>query len=179
MDVRVFGLLNMLAWASSAAAQEAPFGLAWGPVTQVPRPSMVDREANVTALTYFHDKALASGADTDRVILEVCRDEGLQQVIWLSRRLSEEELSASYKAIVQEGIQRHGAPLEGAVPGTVAWPGSRMILTTRTLPSGEQRLVMVSQGEGYAGCSATHETMTGHSAAVHASRLLDPVDLAR
>jgi len=37
MDVRVFGaLFVMMAWASSAAAQEAPFGLAWGPLSEVP-----------------------------------------------------------------------------------------------------------------------------------------------
>lgn len=80
MDARVFGLL-LLSACATAAAQEAPFGLVLGLMADVPRPSMVDREANVTALTYFHDRPLASGADTDRVILEVCRDDGLQQVV--------------------------------------------------------------------------------------------------
>jgi hypothetical protein len=82
--------LSALLWLGclhGAHAQEAPFGLSWGPVDTVPKPSMVDREANITALTYFHDRPLAAGIDTDEVILEVCRDEGLQQVIWLSRAL--------------------------------------------------------------------------------------------
>ena len=153
---------------------EAPFGLSWGPLTEVPKPSMVDREGNITALIYFHDRPPSTGRDTDRVVLEVCKDEGLQQVIWLSRPFSDVELPARYAAILQEGVQRHGTPREGDAPGTVAWPAARTFLAVRTSASGDRRLLMVSQGGRYAGCSATHEAMTGHPAGVHASRLLDP-----
>lgn len=176
MDVRVLGSFLLFATTASAVAEDAPWGLSWGPVTEVPRPSMVDREANITALTYFRDHAFVPGPDTDEVILEVCRDEGLQQVIWLSRPLTSAELQIRHAAIRREGVRRHGEPREGTAPGTVVWPGSRTILAVRTSPSGERRLVMVSQGERYAGCSATHEAMTGHPAAVHASKLLGPED---
>jgi hypothetical protein len=153
---------------------EAPFGLSWGPLTEVPKPSMVDREGNITALIYFHDRPPSTGRDTDRVVLEVCKDEGLQQVIWLSRPLSDAELQVRHAAILQEGVRRHGTPREGDAPGTVAWPAARIFLSVRTSASEERRLLMVSQGERYTGCSATHEAMTGHSAGVHASRLLNP-----
>ena len=58
----------VFAWGLQAAAGgaelpsvEAPYGLAWGPVTEVPRPTLVDREANITALIYFQGQAPALG----------------------------------------------------------------------------------------------------------------------
>lgn len=173
MDGRMFGALLLLAAGSSAAAQEAPFGLAWGPVTDVPRPSMVDREANVTALTYLHDRALASSDDTDRVILEVCRDEGLQQVVWLSRPLSEAELPARYDAILQEGVRRHGPPRAEAHSETIVWPKGHTLLAVGKPGPGGRRLVMLSRGDRYEACSRTHASATGHSATTHAGRLID------
>ncbi|GJE54899.1 threonyl-trna synthetase [Methylobacterium thuringiense] len=176
MDARVFGPLLLSAWATAAAAQEAPFGLAWGPVTDVPRPSMVDREANVTALTYLHDKPIASGADTDRVILEVCRDEGLQQVVWLSRPLSAAELPARYDAILREGTRRNGPPRSDTRSETVAWPNGRTLLAVGKPGPGSSRLVMLSRGERYDACSRAHASTTGHPANVHAGRLIDGED---
>ena len=175
----VFGPLLLLAWATAAAAataQEAPFGLAWGPVTDVPRPSMIDREANVTALTYLHDKPIASGADTDRVILEVCRDEGLQQVVWLSRPLSAAELPARYDAILREGTRRNGPPRSDTRSETVAWPNGRTLLAVGKPGPGGSRLVMLSRGERYDACSRAHASTTGHPANVHAGRLIDGED---
>jgi hypothetical protein len=151
----------------------APYGLSWGPQTEVPKPSMADREGNITALIYFRDRSPANGRDTDRVVLEVCKDEGLQQVIWLSRSLSGAELQARHAAILQDGVRRHGNPRKGDASGTVVWPAARTLLGVRTSAGGERRLLMVSRGEHYAGCSATHEVLTGHPASVHASGLLD------
>jgi hypothetical protein len=111
--------------AVAADADKAPFGLSWGPVTSVPRPSMADREGNVTALFYFDGQAPASGPDTQQVVLEVCRDEGLQQVIWVSQPFPEAELAAKYAPIYREGVRRHGEPLKDPRPDTVLWPTSR------------------------------------------------------
>ncbi|GEP08877.1 threonyl-trna synthetase [Methylobacterium gnaphalii] len=172
MDGKVFGVLLCCGALSPVAAQEAPLGLSWGPVTEVPKPSMVDREANVTALIYLHDRPLAAGADTDRIILEVCKDEGLQQVIWLSRPLSEAETPSRYEAIYREGVRRYGQPLSQAQTETVAWPGGRALLAVRRTLPGERRLLMVSRGSRYAACSDTHRAATGHPASLHASTLL-------
>ena len=127
MGARVFGPLLLSASATAAAAQEAHFGLAWGPVTDVPRASMIDREANVTALTYLHDKphAWAPIPTGDPGGLQ---DEGLQQVIWLGRPLPDAEFSARYDAILREGILRHGPPRSEAHWETVAWPKARTLL---------------------------------------------------
>lgn len=57
-------LPTALLWAgavSGAPAGDAPFGLAWGPLTSVPRPSMADREGNVTALFYVHGQPRRPG----------------------------------------------------------------------------------------------------------------------
>jgi len=134
---------------------------------------MVDREANVTALTYLRDRALALGADTDRVILEVCRDEGLQEVIWLSRPLSEEELPARYEAILREGVRRHGPPRSEAHSDIVAWPKGRTLLAIGKPGPGGRRLVMLSRGDRFEACSQVHASATGHPATIHAGRLID------
>ena len=148
--------LSALLWLGclhGAYAQEAPFGLSWGPVDTVPKPSMVDREANITALTYFHDRPLAAGIDTDEVILEVCRDEGLQQVIWLSRPLSEAELPSRYEAIYREGVRRYGQPQTEPGAETVSWPSGRALLAVRKAVPGERRLTMLARGDRYEACS--------------------------
>lgn len=155
--------------------QEAPFGLSWGPVTDVPKPSVVDREANVTALIYLHDRPLAAGADTDRVILEVCKEEGLQQVIWLSRPLSDAELPARYDAIYREGVRHHGQPRTDDVSGDAMWSSGQVFLTMRKATAGERRLAMVSRGPQYASCSVAHEAATGHPATLHGAGLLGAV----
>jgi len=173
MVEEVFGALLWFASLTSAVAPEAPLGLSWGPVTDVPKPSMVDREANVTALIYLHDRPLAAGADTDRVILEVCRDEGLQQVIWLSRPMSEAELPARFDAIYREGVRRLGQPRTDDASGDVLWSSGQVFLTVRAT-AGERRLAMVSRGPRYGPCSVAHEAATGHPASAHGARLVAP-----
>ena len=96
---------------------EAPFGLSWGPGDGLcPKPSMADREANITALLYFHGQPPASGPGTQQVILEICRDEGLQQVIWVGQPFPETELAARYEPIYREGVQRYGEPMKDRRP---------------------------------------------------------------
>lgn len=166
-----------LLWSSGTAVAggaEAPFGLSWGPVTTVPRPSMVDREANITALFYFHDQPPASGPDTQQVVLEVCRDEGLQEVIWVSEPFPQTELAAKYDPIYREGVRRHGEPVKDRRPETVVWPGGHTLLAVRSVEGGRKRLIMIATGDQYEQCSAAHEVSAGHPASVHTSTLLDP-----
>ena len=160
----------LLSAASSSA--EAPFGLTWGPVTDVPRPSQVDREANITALVYFAGRPPASGRDTWQVVLEVCREEGLQQVIWFSRVLDEPQLASAYAAIHREGVQRHGQPRAGPFPHMVVWPSARTALAVREVPAQGRQLVMATTGDGYADCSERHRAEAGHPASEHVSKLL-------
>ncbi|WP_051439729.1 hypothetical protein [Methylobacterium sp. 10] len=179
MEGKVFAVLLWFGWLSPAQAREDPPGLAWGLVSwglvsEVPRPSMVDREANVTALIYFHGSALAAGADTDRGILEVCKDEGLQQVISLSRSLSDAEPPGRYDTIEREGVRRHGRPRRDDVTGDALWPSAQVFLTVRQAAPEERRLSMMSRGPRYASCSVAHEAATGYPAADHGARLLGP-----
>jgi hypothetical protein len=165
-----------LLWLSSTAitqAVEAPFGLSWGPVTTVPKPSMADREANITALFYFHGQPPASGPDTQQVVLEICRDEGLQQVIWVSRNFPEAELPARYEPIYQEGVRRHGEPVKDSRSEIVVWPGGHTLLAIRSVEGGRKRLIMIAIGDQYEKCSAAHEADVGHPATVHTSALLE------
>ncbi len=144
----------------------------WGPVDTVPKPSMVDREANITALTYFHDRPLAAGIDTDEVILEVCRDEGLQQVIWLSRPLSEAELPSRYEPSTGRACGGMVSRKPCRVPRLLSWPSGRALLAVRKAVPGERRLTMLARGDRYESCSVAHQGATGHPASRHASDLI-------
>lgn len=104
----------------------------------------------------------------------MCKDEGLQQVIWLSRPLSDAELPGRYDAIYREGVRRHGQPQTDNVLGDALWSSGQVFLTVRKATAGERRLAMVSRGPRYASCSVAHETATGHPATVHGAALLGP-----
>ena len=172
MRRRALSALLWLGCLHGAHAQEAPFGLSWGPVDTVPKPSMVDREANITALTYFHDRPLAAGIDTDEVILEVCRDEGLQQVVWVGLPMSGETLARTRRAIHDEGVRRYGEPKVGGTADSEVWPSGRALLASREAADGNRELVMTAVGPGYAACSGTHHAETGHPAGTHMADLV-------
>ncbi|WP_236960218.1 threonyl-trna synthetase [Methylobacterium durans] len=140
----------------------------------VPRPSMVDREGNITALFYFHDRPLAAGSMTQEVVLEVCQDEGLQQVIWVSQSFPEAEVASRYGAIYREGVERYGLPQDDPRPDTVVWPGGRTLLALRSVSGDQKRLIMISTGDRYERCSDAHVAATGHRASLHTTSLLDP-----
>ncbi|MGU3541401.1 threonyl-trna synthetase [Methylobacterium sp. A52T] len=151
---------------------EAPFGLAWGPVAEVPRPLKVDREANLTALYYPHGWRPAVGPGTAEIVLVVCRDEGLQQVVWLGLPLSGEEFVRVRRAIHEEGVRRYGEPGPGPTADSELWPGGRALLASRQAPDGRRELVMTAFGPGYAACSAAHRAATGHPAGAHVADLI-------
>ncbi|GLS45876.1 threonyl-trna synthetase [Methylobacterium brachythecii] len=169
--------LAVVAWTGAAvaaepAAGEAPFGLAWGAVDRVDAPSMVDREANLTGLYYFHDRPLASGPDTVEVVLVVCREQGLQQVVWVGRPLHGPAYATARETIRRDGVRRYGEPRPGPVPGSLEWPAGRTVLATRTMPDGTSELVMSASGPDYAACSESHRAATGHPADAHVADLL-------
>ncbi len=167
-------VLTLAGPAGAAGSGDAPFGLAWGPVANVPRPLMADREANLTALYYPQGMAPAIGPGTAGVILVVCRDEGLQQVIWVGLPLAGEAGERARRAIREEGVRRYGEPHPGAAPDSEVWPGGRATLAGREVGDGRRELVMTAFGPGYAACSDRHRAETGHPAGAHASDLVAP-----
>lgn len=168
-----FALLASTCWgqgAGKACAQEAPWGLAWGPVKDVPRPSFAQRESNITALIYLHDRVPPNLRDTDEIVLEVCAVEGLQHVIWVSRRLSGADAAAKYARVVAEGTRRYGTPDEST--NGVAWPTGRTAVTLTPEEGDTRRVIMTSAGPAFDSCSKTHADLTGHSALDHITELL-------
>ena len=139
---------NLLNISAGAVEQSAPFGFAWGPIKNVPRPSFAAREANITLLTYRRDRLPPNELrDTEEIVLEMCKSEGLQQIVWLSRVLSDAEERNTLEAIIAEGNRRHGSAeiLENDIlywragPTTVA-----RILNGQNL----HRIIMVTLGGG-------------------------------
>lgn len=168
------GAILLAGTPAAVRAQEAPFGLSWGPLTSVPRPSMVDREGTINPCTTFHDRPTAAGGMTQEVVLEVCKDEGPQQVVWVSQSFPEDELATRYGPIYREGVQRYGLPQDDPRPHTVVWPGGRTLLAVRPVSGDQKRLIMISTGDRYERCSDAHVVATGHRASLHTSTLLDP-----
>lgn len=156
-----------------APGQGAPFGLSWGPVSTVPRPSRAEREANLTALHYPRGWPPATGPGTAEVVLVVCRDVGLQQVVWVGLPLTMEEIPVARRAIHDEGVRLYGEPLKGLAPDAEVWPGGRALLATREVAGGKGELVMTAFGPGYVACSDTHRTETGHPAGAHVGDLIE------
>ncbi|WP_157080804.1 threonyl-trna synthetase [Methylobacterium variabile] len=152
--------------------EEAPFGLTWGPMSQVPRPSEIDREANVTALTYLAGHPPAIGSSTGKVVLEVCREEGLQRIVWFSRVLTASQLQSVYTGIYQEGVRLYGVPVAGTRSFSVTWPTARTVLTVHAVPGGGEQIIMAADGRDYAICSQRHRDETGHTADSHTAELL-------
>ncbi|ACK81975.1 hypothetical protein [Methylorubrum extorquens] len=164
--------LTRAAPAEEAPTGEAPFGLAWGAVAEVPRPIKVEREANLTALYYPRGWGPAIGPATAEVVLVVCRDEGLQQVVWVGLPLSGEALARMRRAIHDEGVRRYGEPDPGGTRDSEVWRRGRALLATREAADGQRELVMTAFGPGYAACSGAHHAETGHPAGAHVADLI-------
>src|SRR5215471_13218987 len=166
--VRKMGMLfavvtgaSLLNFSAGALDQSAPFGFSWGPVDKVPRPSLAMRDENITRLTYFRDRLPPNELrDTEEIVLEVCKNEGLQQIIWISRLLSETEERDRVQAILAEGMRRYGEP-EISEQGVVNWSAGRTLLARGSDERGLYRIVMVSTGPGYDSCSAEHMSISG------------------
>lgn len=161
-----------LVCASSGYGQEAPFGLAWGPIDKIPKPASANREANITTLFYDESSSFVSESKSARVILEVCRAEGLQQVITVSPRLPPDELSSLLKKAHDQGVSRFGESKLLNAPMTEVWNDGRVYLgVSKGLP-GQQRIVMRIRGEQYEKCSAEHYAEVGHLLDLHFDNLV-------
>lgn len=174
MSVQVRRLLVVAAVATflreasiEVLAQEAPFGLAWGPVEKVPRPSLAQRESNIIALIYLHDRVPVELRDTEEVVLEVCASEGLQRIVWVSRDLAKEEAQAKYAAALAQGTRRYGKADQDVIGNGVTWPTGRTTLSLGPGGSGLSRIVMTSAGPAFDACSKRHQDITGHPATEH------------
>src|SRR5262245_13186140 len=150
--------------------QGAPFGFSWGPVAKVPRPSHATREDNVTLLLYQSDRLPPGFKDTDRVVLEVCKNEGLQQIVWITRFLSEAEEREKFETIFTEGVRQHGQP-EILERGIISWSAGGTVMARVTTDQG-RRIVMVSTGPRFDACSQQHKLNTGHPMSDHWMRFL-------
>lgn len=163
---------SLLNFSAGALDQSAPFGFSWGPVDKVPRPSLATRDENITRLTYFRDRLPPNELrDTEEIVLEVCKNEGLQQIIWISRLLSETEERDRVQAILAEGMRRYGEP-EISERGVVSWSAGRTLLARGSDERGLYRIVMVSTGPGYDSCSAEHMSISGHFLTDHWMKFL-------
>jgi hypothetical protein len=152
------GLLNLSA---GAFGQSAPFGLSWGPVDNVPRPSFATREDNVTLLMYRGDQIPKDARDAEEIVLEVCKNEGLQQIIWISRFLSNSEAHDKMESILAEGIRRYGEA-EILKQGIIYWVAGQTFAARKSFGPGLHRILMASAGPGFNTCSEEHKSMTGH-----------------
>jgi hypothetical protein len=153
---------SLLNFSAGALDQSAPFGFSWGPVDKVPRPSLATRDENITRLTYFRDRLPPNFRNTEEIVLEVCKNEGLQQIIWISRLLSETEERDRVQAILAEGMRRYGEA-EISEQGVVNWSAGRTVMARTSDEQGLHRIIMVSTGPGYDTCSQEH----GHPLSDH------------
>src|SRR5262245_8303105 len=150
--------------------QGAPFGFSWGPVAKVPRPSQATREDNVTLLLYQGDRLPPGVQDTARIILEVCKNEGLQQIVWITRFLSEAEEQQRFETIFAEGVRQHGEP-EILERGIISWSAGGTVMARISTDQG-RRIMMVSIGPEFGACSEQHKSHTGHPISDHWMRFL-------
>jgi hypothetical protein len=164
----VFSLLSLSA---DAFGQSPPFGLSWGPVENVPRPSLATREDNVTLLMFRGNRIPRELRDTEEIVLEVCKKEGLQQIIWISRFLSDFEAREKFEAVLTEGIRRYGKA-ESSEQGIIYWSAGRTMVTTKPFGQDLHRILMTSTGPGFSACSEEHKSMTGHPLDDHWMRFL-------
>jgi hypothetical protein len=167
----VLAAFTLLSFAAGAFDSSAPFGLSWGPVDKVPRPSRETRENNVALLMYRDDRLPNNLDDTEEVVLEVCRKEGLQEVVWVSRLLSDDEERARYDTILAEGNRRYGQPVAGE-KGTTYWSAGGLHVARVLEGSHLHRLIMASAGPELNNCSDEHASATGHSVPHHWMRFL-------
>ena len=141
------------AWALDAA----PFGFAWGPLDKVPKPSLALKDANVTVLMYRRDRLpVDEMPDTELVLLDVCKKEGLQQISWVSKALSTDEAIAHFSQVVAQGVQKYGASKPTA-EGALAWENGRVEVVSVAEAQAKHRLLMVSRGPDFGACSAEHD----------------------
>ena len=141
----------------------APFGLAWGPLGKIPKPSLALEDVNVTVLLYRRERLPSEEIpDTEVILLDVCKKEGLQQISWASRSLSTDEAVSKFIRILAVGGERYGEskPTSG---GALGWENGRIEALSVSEPDGTHRILMVSRGPDFDACSAEHDRASDQS----------------
>jgi len=165
LPIAIASLLN---FSAAAFDQPAPFGFSWGPVDKVPAPSLATRHDNVTLLIYRGDRLPSDELPgTEEIVLQVCKEEGLQQIIWISKFLSDSEEHAMLGSILEEGTRRYGKA-EVSEGGIVHWNRSQTMLAAVANDQGLHRIFMASGGPRLDTCSEKH----GHPISDHWMKLL-------
>jgi hypothetical protein len=135
----------------------APFGFAWGPLDKIPKPSLALKDANVTVLAYRRERLPVNElANTEVVLLDVCKKEGLQQVSWASKALSFEEATAKLAQLVALGVQKYG-DVKPSSEGALGWENGRTEIISVAETVGEYRILMVNRGPDFETCAAEHD----------------------
>jgi hypothetical protein len=154
---------SLLSASAYALDDSAPFGFSWGPIDKIPTPSLATRHDNVTLLIYRHDRLPSDELrDTEEIVLQICKSEGLQQIIWISKLLSTSEEHRKLEAIVAEGNRRYGKPEVGE-QGVIHWNGGQTTVAAVSNNESLHRIFMASNGPGLERCSVEH----GHSVSDH------------
>jgi hypothetical protein len=161
-------LASLLNFSAAAFDQSAPFGFSWGPIDKVPTPSLATRHANITLLIYRRDRLPSDEIpDTEEIVLQVCKKEGLQQIIWISNFLSDSEEHAKLGSILEEATRRYGKA-EVSEGGIIHWNRGQTMLAAVSNDQGLHRIFMASSGPRLDTCSEEH----GHPVSDHWMQLL-------
>ena len=130
-----------------------------------------DEEDNLTLLVYRGDRVPNEVPDTEEVVLGVCKNEGLQQVVWISRFFSGAELNEKLEAVLAEGTRRYGRA-EISEQGIISWNAGRTFAVSKSFGRDLNRILMASAGPEFDPCSEEHKSMTGHPLNDHWMRFL-------
>src|SRR6516162_8588695 len=100
---------SLLICSNNAFGQSAPFGFSWGPIDKIPTPSLATRHDNITLLIYRRDRLPSDQFRyAEEIVLQVCQKEGLQQIVWITKFLSNSEEHTVLDSIFAEGDRRYG-----------------------------------------------------------------------
>jgi hypothetical protein len=134
------------------SAQEAPFGFHWGD-RSLPKPTEMLQEKNITALLYRRDTIPEHIRDAEEIILKVCDQEGLQQVIWVSRLLSGEDARRKFAVIYAEGAHRYGEADDGDPSGgTASRSSARVTMFAKLADSGFYHIFTIQDHPAFRAC---------------------------
>jgi hypothetical protein len=159
---------GLLSFSASAFDESAPFGFSWGPVDKVPTPSLATRHDNITLFIYRRDRLPSDELPrTEEIVLQVCKNEGLQQIIWISKLLATSEEHTMLEVILAETTRRYGKPEEGE-QGVLQWNGGQTVLAAVSTDEGLHRIFMATNGPRLDTCSEEH----GHPVSDHWMRFL-------
>jgi hypothetical protein len=163
--IRVLTVLgaSLLSFSASAFDEPAPFGFSWGPLDKVPTPSLATRHDNITLLIYQRDRLPSDELPgTEEIVLQICKNEGLQQIIWISKLVSTSEEHTMLQGILAEATGRYGRAEEDQ-HGGIQWNGGQTVLAAVSNDQGLHRIFMASNGPRFKACSEEH----GHPVSDH------------